>query len=148
MFESLRGRRTQLYIDVLYGVLFLTAFAYLAYDMTPVVAGFVGGLVVGYFLHVWEKMVTYERILQERVSAEAERQVSTQVDEQVGDVEARVEEHVGETVPGRVEEEVGARVDEHVEEGVEDRVQEKVEKSVEEHVEEFVDEKVEERVDE
>ena len=83
MFESLQGRQTQFYIDVLYGVLFLLSFAYLALvEMTPLAAGFTGGLVVGYFLHVWEKMVTYERILKERVSVEAERQVSTEVDEQ------------------------------------------------------------------
>jgi len=37
--------------------------------MSPASAGFAGGLVVGYFLHVWEKMVTYERMLEERVSA-------------------------------------------------------------------------------
>ena len=60
MLERLQGRRTQFYIDVLYGVLFLASFAYIAFvEMSPASAGFAGGLVVGYFLHVWEKMVTY-----------------------------------------------------------------------------------------
>jgi hypothetical protein len=145
MFDNLRGRRTQFYIDVLYGVLFLAAFAYLVYSMTPAVAGFAGGLVVGYFLHVWEKMVTYERILQESVSAEAERQVSSEVDEQVGD---RIEERVGEEVEQKAERRVEEKVEEHVEEDVKDRVQEKVDERVQEHVEEFVDERVEERVGE
>jgi len=112
MFESLRGRRTQFYIDVLYGVLFFVSVVYLIYEMTPLAAGFVGGIVIGYFLHVWEKMVTYEQILQERVSAEAQRQVSTEVDEQVEDVDARIEDLVGEV------EKLVQDVEEEVEEGV------------------------------
>jgi len=123
MFDS-GGHTTRFYIDVLYGVLFFSAFVSLVYDMKPVVAGFTGGLVAGYFLHVWGKMETYEAKVEETVSAEAERQVSTEVDEQVGDVRKRVEG------------------------GVEEHVQEKVEERVEERVEEFVDKKVEERVDE
>lgn len=108
MFEKMQGRRTQFYIDVLYGVLFFVSVVYLIYEMTPLAAGFVGGIVIGYFLHVWEKMVTYEQILEERVSAEAERQVSTEVDEQVGDMDERIEERVGEVESrvGEVEEEV------------------------------------------
>jgi len=95
MYERLRGRRTQFYIDVLYGVFFAVSFAYLTFvEMTPTAMGFTGGLVIGYFLHVWAKMVTYERLLEERVSEEAEKQVSTEVDEQVGDVGERIEERV------------------------------------------------------
>ena len=122
MLERLQGRRTQFYIDVLYGVLFLASFAYIAFvEMSPASAGFAGGLVVGYFLHVWEKMVTYERILEERVSAEAERQVSTEVDEQVGDIETEVEERVESEVESRVEDvkEIDDRVEE-IREKVED----------------------------
>jgi len=135
MFESLRGRRTQFYIDVLYGVMFLASFAYLGLvEMTPAAAGFAGGLVIGYFLHVWEKMVTYERILEERVSAEAERQVSTEVDEQVGDIETEVEERVGEEV-GDVDERIEERVSEKVDDGVDERIEERVEE-IREKVEE------------
>lgn len=102
-----RETHTQFYIDLLYGALFFASFVYLALvGMTAAATGFVGGLVVGYFLHVWEKMVTYER-MEERVSAEAGKQVSTEVDEQVGDIETEVEEKVGD-----VEERIDERVDE------------------------------------
>ncbi|MDZ7687960.1 MAG: hypothetical protein U5J64_04410 [Halobacteriales archaeon] len=93
-------------------MLFLASFAYIAFvRMSPASAGFAGGLVVGYFLHVWEKLVTYERMLEERISAEAERQVSTEVDEQVGDIEREVEERVGEGV-GDMDERIEERVEE------------------------------------
>jgi len=65
---QLRGRQTQFYIDVIYGIGFAGAFAYLLFvDMDPRIAAFQGGLVLGYILRVWENMTIYERILHEEV---------------------------------------------------------------------------------
>lgn len=132
--DRLRGRRTQFYIDLTYGLAFIASFGYLVFvAMDPRVATFVGGLIVGYFLHVWEKMVTYERILAEEVSQRAEEQVSTEVDRQVGErVEAEVDDQIGD-VDERIEDEVATEVgdvDEKIEEEVTSEVKERVEEEI------------------
>ncbi len=126
--EKLSGRRTQFYIDGLYGVSFIVGIGYLMFiTMEPIVAGFMGGLVLGYFLHVWEKMATYEKILMREVSEEAEKQVESKADE---------------TVEKKVDEKVTEKVDEKANETVEKKVDRELDKKVEEKLEEKVEEKV------
>lgn len=137
--EKLSGRRTQFYIDGLYGVSFIIGIIYLMLTMNPIVAGFMGGLVLGYFLHVWEKMATYEKILKREVSEEAEKQVESKVDE-------TVDKKVDETVDKKVNEKVDEKADETVKEKAEETVKEKVDKELEEKVEEKLEDKVEEKV--
>lgn len=139
-----RGQQTQFYIDVAYGIVFSAGFGYLLFvGMDPRIAAFQGGLVLGYFLRVWENMSVYERILEEEVAAEAEDAVAEEIETQVpGEAEKRVAEAVEEQVPTEVEETVGGRIQEEVEE----RVPEEVEARVPEEVEETVDERIEERV--
>ncbi len=117
----LSGRQTQFYIDVVYGVAFSLGFGYLlVFGMDARVAALQGGLVLGYFLRVWENMSIYEQILEEEVAQAAETQVAAEVEDQVS---------------GAVADEVETHVEDHVEEHVDDHVQERVEEEVEEHIE-------------
>lgn len=144
--QGLEGRRTQFAIDLLYGLLFVAGFLYLVLvRFEPLVAAFLGGIVIGYFLHVWEKMSTYERVLQEAVTAEAERQVGAEIEREVApSVEAEVEKQVGQeidrevgpSVEAEVEEQVGQAVEKEVERQVGERVDEEVERRVSEQLEE------------
>jgi hypothetical protein len=78
------GRQTQFHIDVVYGLAFSIGFGYLLlYGMDPRVGALEGGLVLGYFLRVWENMSVYEQILEEEVAEEAEDAVATEVEAQV-----------------------------------------------------------------
>jgi len=143
----LQGRQTQFYIELLYGVLFIGGFAFLVFRVDPRVAAFEGGLVVGYLLRIWEKMSIYERILEGIVSQEAETQVASEVEEQVEDVDERIErevdEQVGEEITAEVEEQVGDEITAEVEEQVGDEITAEVEEQVED-----VDERIEREVDE
>ncbi len=136
---QLRGRQTQFYIDLLYGLGFAGGFGYLLFvGMEPKIAAFQSGLVFGYFLRVWENMSVYERILQEEVAAEAEEAVAAEAEQAVAaeaqaavteEVEKQVpkemadeiEERVGEEVDDRVGEEIGERVTDEVEQQIDDR---------------------------
>ena len=90
---------------------------YLVFQVDLRIAAFEGGLVVGYFLRVWEKMSIYERIVGEVVSREAETQVASEVEAQVSDeVASEVEEQVADEVEQQVPEEVEAAVDERLDE--------------------------------
>lgn len=129
----LSGRQTQFYIDVVYGVAFSLGFGYLlVFGMDARVAALQGGLVLGYFLRVWENMSIYEQILEEEVAQAAETQVAAEVEDQVS---------------GAVADEVETHVEDHVEEHVDDRVQERVEEEVDDTVQERVEEEVEERIE-
>ena len=138
----LQGRQTQFYIELLYGVLFIGGFAFLVFRVDPRVAAFEGGLVVGYLLRIWEKMSIYERILEGIVSREAETQVASEVEEQVEDVDERIErevdEQVGEEITAEVEEQVGDEITAEVEEQVED-VDERIEREVDERIAEEIE---------
>lgn len=132
----LSGRQTQFYIDIIYGIAFSAGFAYLLFvEMDPRVAAFQGGLVLGYFLRVWENVSIYERILEEEIAGEAEdavaaeleeqvpdraeEQVAMEVEEQIGDVDERIDEQVHEHVAdevGDLDEQIHERVDERIEE--------------------------------
>lgn len=63
--DLLPGDQAEFMIDLVYGLIFLAGFVYLVIDPAPRVAAFEGGLVLGYFLRVWEKMTIYERVLQD-----------------------------------------------------------------------------------
>ncbi|MFB6206949.1 MAG: hypothetical protein ABEJ05_10540 [Haloglomus sp.] len=115
-----QGKETQFHIELLYGLLFIGGFGYLAFRVDPRVAAFEGGLVVGYLLRIWEKMSIYERILEEAVSREAETQVADEVEEQVAEeVATEVEEQVADEVEEQVAEEVATEVEERVAERTE-----------------------------
>ncbi|MFB6232163.1 MAG: hypothetical protein ABEL04_13515 [Salinibacter sp.] len=117
---QLRGRQTQFYIDVIYGIGFAGAFAYLLFvDMDPRIAAFQGGLVLGYILRVWENMTIYERILHEEVAAEAEVAVAEEAEEAVAE---EAEEAVADRIEGEVEERLEAEIDERVAEEVEEKM--------------------------
>lgn len=132
MVDSLRGRQTQFYIDILYGIAFALGFGYLlAFGMDARVAAFQAGLVLGYFLRVWENMHVYERILEEEVASEAQEQV---------------EEEIRTQVPEQVEEEVQTQVPEQIEEGVEEQIADEVESQIEE-IDDHIDERVTGRID-
>jgi len=124
---QLRGRQTQFYIDLLYGLGFAGGFGYLLFvGMDPLIAAFQSGLVLGYFLRVWEKMSVYERILHEEVAAEAEEAVAAEAEAAVAEeVEDAVDEEIGERMTEqmdeRFDEEIGERVTEEVEEQMDDR---------------------------
>jgi hypothetical protein len=124
---QLRGRQTQFYIDLLYGLGFAGGFGYLLFvGMNPLIAAFQSGLVLGYFLRVWENMSVYERILQEEVAAEAEEAVAAEAEEAVAEeVEDAVDEQIGERMAEemdeRFDEEIGERVTEEVEEQMDSR---------------------------
>jgi hypothetical protein len=93
---TLRGRHTQFYIDIVYGLAFAVGFAYLLLvGLNALVVAFQGGLIVGYFLRVWENMVVYERVIEEAVSAEAVTAVAEEVEKQVPiELEDRVPDEV------------------------------------------------------
>lgn len=139
----LRGRQTQFYIDIIYGILFGLGFGYLLFvDMDPRIAAFQGGLVLGYFLRVWENMVVYERILHEEVAAEAEEAVAGEVAAQLPsaaqtEVAREIEEQVPEEVTAEIERQVPAEVEEkigdEIEAQIDDRVAEEVEAQMDDH---------------
>ena len=140
-----RGRQTQFYIDIVYGIAFSLGFGYLLFvGMDPRIAAFQGGLVLGYFLRVWENMSVYERILEEEVAAEAEDAVAEELETQGPD---RAEEQIAEEVEAQVEPEVEAQVEDRVASELEERVPEEVTSEVEERVEETVDERIGAEVD-
>lgn len=129
---QLRGRQTQFYIDLVYGIAFSVGFGYLLFlGMDPRVAAFEGGLVLGYFLHVWENMSIYEQILEEEVAGEAEEAVAAEVEEQVPaeaeqQVSTEVEDQLHDEVAAEVEDQigdVGERIDREVEAQVSDRME-------------------------
>jgi hypothetical protein len=99
------------HIDIVYGLAFAVGFAYLLLvGLNALVVAFQGGLIVGYFLRVWENMVVYERVIEEAVSAEAVTAVAEEVEKQVP-----IE--LDDRVPDEVEDELVARlreVDEEV----------------------------------
>jgi hypothetical protein len=121
---QLRGRQTQFYIDLLYGLGFAGGFGYLLFvGMDPRIAAFQSGLVFGYFLRVWENMSVYERILQEEVAAEAEEAVAAEA-------QTAVAEEAEEAVAEEVEEAVAAEVEEAVAEEAERAVAEEAEEQI------------------
>ncbi len=127
---QLKGRQTQFYIDLVYGIGFAAGFGYLLVDLDPRVVAFQGGLVFGYFLRVWEKMTVYERILREEVAAEAEEVVAEEAEEAVADeVTERVEEQVPREMSDQIEEEMDERIDEELDERVAEEVEEQMEDS-------------------
>ena len=140
------GRGAQFYIDVVYGIAFAAGFAYLLFvGMDPRVAAFQGGLVLGYFLRVWENMSIYERVLEEEVAAEAEAQVGAELADQVPDeVETRVTEELEDQVPEEVADQVTAELADQVPDEVETRVSEEVETRVDEELQAAVDDLLEE----
>jgi hypothetical protein len=151
---QLRGRQTQFYIDLIYGLGFAVGFGYLLIvGMNPLVAAFQSGLVLGYFLRVWENMSVYERILQQEVAAEAEEAVAHEIEDTMPDevedaVAAEVEGAVAEEAEDAVPEEVTAEVEKQVAEEMADEIKERVGEEVEdrlpeagEHVPEHVREK-------
>lgn len=87
-----QGRQTQFHVELLCGLLFVAGFGFLVFRVDPRVAAFEGGLVVGYLLRVWEKMSIYERILEDAVSQEAERQVEAEVGDLDEQIDGRVTE--------------------------------------------------------
>lgn len=130
----LKGRQTQFYIDLVYGVAFSVGFGYLLFfGMDPRVAAFEGGLVLGYFLRVWENMSIYERILEKEVAGEAEEAVAAEVEEQVP---AEAEEQVSSEIEDRVHDEVAAEVEEQIGD-VDERIDREVEAQVSDRVEDF-----------
>ncbi|PSQ90070.1 MAG: hypothetical protein BRD30_05145 [Bacteroidetes bacterium QH_2_63_10] len=129
---QLQGRQTQFYIDLIYGLGFAVGFGYLLiYGMNLGVAAFSAGLILGYFLRVWEKMTVYERILHEEVAAEAEAVVAEEAEAAVADeVTAEVEKQVPEEMSDQIEEHLGEEMDERFEEEFDERVAEEVEEQI------------------
>lgn len=121
---QLRGRQTQFYIDLLYGLGFAGGFGYLLFvGMDPLIAAFQSGLVLGYFLRVWENMSVYERILQEEVAAEAEEAVAAEAEEAVAEeVEDAVDQEIGERMAEEMDERFDKELDERVTEEVEEQM--------------------------
>jgi len=133
-YMQLRGRQTQFYIDLIYGLGFAVGFGYLLIvGMNPLVAAFQSGLVLGYFLRVWENMSVYERILHEEVAAEAEEAVSEELED---------------TMPGEVEEAVADEVERAVADEAETAVPEEVTAEVEKQVAAEMTDKIKKRVGE
>jgi len=133
---KLRGRQTQFYIDLLYGLGFAGGFGYLLFvDMDPLVAAFQSGLVFGYFLRVWENMSVYERILQDEIAAEAEVAVAEEAEETVAEeVENAVTEEVEKQVPAEMADEIEERVGDEVDDRFEDEIDERVTEEIEEQI--------------
>lgn len=132
MVGDLRGRQTQFYIDILYGIAFALGFGYLLlFGMDVRVAAFQAGLVFGYFLRVWENMHVYERILEEEIASEAE---------------AQVEEEIESQVPEQVEAEIETQVPAHLEADVEQHIAEEVETQIGD-IDDHIDERVTEQID-
>ena len=155
---QLHGRQTQFYIDLIYGLGFAVGFGYLLIvGMNPLVAAFQSGLVLGYFLRVWENMSVYERILQEEVAAEAEEAVAHEIEDTMpGEVEEAVAEELEDTMPeeveaavtSEVEDAVAAEVEGAVADEAEDAVPEEVTAEVEKQVAEEMADEIKERVGE
>lgn len=147
---QLRGRQTQFYIDLIYGLGFAVGFCYLLFvGMNPLVAAFQSGLVFGYFLRVWENMSVYERILHEEVAAEAEEVVADEIKDTMPDeVEEAVAEELETTMPEEVEEAVAEEVEGAVAEEAEDAVPEEVTAEVEKQVAEEMADEIKQRVGE
>lgn len=147
---QLRGRQTQFYIDLIYGLGFAAGFGYLLFvGMNPLVAAFQSGLVLGYFLRVWENMSVYERILHEEVAAEAEEVVADEIEDTMpGEVEEAVAEEIEDTMPGEVEEAVAEQVERAVADEAEDAVPEEVTAEVEKQVAQEMTDEIRERVGE
>jgi len=134
---QLQGRQTQFYIDLIYGLGFAGGFGYLLlYGMNLGVAAFSAGLIFGYFLRVWEKMIVYERILHEEVAAEAEQVVAEEAETAVAEeaeatvadeVTAEVEKQVPEEMSDQIEEQLGEEMDDRFDEELDERVAEEVE---------------------
>jgi hypothetical protein len=125
---QLRGRQTQFYVDLIYGLGFAGGFGYLLFvGMNPMIAAFQSGLVFGYFLRVWENISVYERILQEEVAAEAEEAVAQEVEDAVTE---EVEKQVPEEMADEIEERVGEEVDDRVGDEIDERVSEQVEEQI------------------
>jgi hypothetical protein len=147
---QLRGRQTQFYIDLIYGLGFAVGFGYLLIvGMNPLVAAFQSGLVLGYFLRVWENMSVYERILQEEVAAEAEEAVAHEIEDTMpGEVEDAVAEEFADKMPQEVEEAVTTEVKEAVADEAEEAVPGEVTAEVEKQVAEEMADEIKERVGE
>lgn len=147
---QLRGRQTQFYIDLIYGLGFAVGFGYLLFvGMNPLVAAFQSGLVLGYFLRVWENMSVYERILHEEGAAEAEEVVADEIEDTMpGEVEEAVAEEIKDTMPDEVEEAVAEKVEGAVAEEAEDAVPEEVTAEVEKQVAEEMTDEIKQRVGE
>jgi hypothetical protein len=129
---QLQGRQTQFYIDLIYGLGFAAGFGYLlVYGMNVGVTAFSAGLIFGYFLRVWEKMIVYERILHEEIAAEAEAVVAEEAEEAVADeVTAEVEKQVPQEMSDQIEEQLGEEMDERFDEEFDERVAEEVEEQM------------------
>jgi hypothetical protein len=119
-------RRSPFAIDLVYGLVFIAGFAYLALvEMDARVAAFEAGIVIGYFLRVWEKMTLYEQALASRVSEEAQRQVASEVEAQIGpEVEDHVDTEMGDVIADEVEDQVGPEVEDRVAEEFDERLEE------------------------
>lgn len=144
----LRGRQTQFYIDIIYGLTFSAGFGYLFFVETdPRVVTFQGGLVLGYFLRVWENMVVYEKILHEEVAAEAEEAVAVEVADQLPSAtESEVAEKVEERVPEEVTSEIERQVPDEVTAEVEERVQKEMDEQIEDEIDRRIDDEIDDRV--
>ena len=117
--------------------------------MDPLVAAFQSGLVLGYFLRVWENMSVYERILHEEVAAEAEEVVADEIEDTMpSEVEEAVAEELESTMPEEVEEAVAEEVRGAVAEEAEDAVPEEVTAEVEKQVAEEMADEIKEKVGE
>ena len=145
---QLSGRQTQFYIDLIYGIGFSAGFGYLLFvGMNPLVAAFQSGLVLGYFLRVWENMSVYERILHEEVAAEAEEVVADEIEDTMPEeVEDAIAEELEDTMPEEVEEAVAEEVEGVVAEKAEDAVPEEVTQEVEKQVAEEIADQIRKRV--
>lgn len=140
---QLQGRQTQFYIDLIYGLGFAVGFGYLLiYGMNLGVAAFSAGLIFGYFLRVWEKMIVYERILHEEVAAEAEQVVAAEAETAVAEeAEATVADEVTAEVERQVPEEMSDQIEEQFGEEMDDRFEEELDERVAEEVEEQMDDR-------
>ncbi len=84
------------------------------------IAAFQGGLVLGYFLRVWENVTAYERILDEEAAQEAEAAVADEIEDQIP---AEVEEQLADDAEtelldrfGEIDEELADELREKLEE--------------------------------
>jgi len=140
---QLRGRQTQFYIDLLYGLGFAGGFEYLLFvGMDARIAAFQSGLVFGYFLCVWENMSIYERILQEEVAEEAEEAVAEELEATMTkEVEEAVAEEAQRAVAEEAEETVAQEVTTEVEKQVPEEMADEIDQRVTEEVEEQMDDR-------
>lgn len=155
---ELTGRQTQFYIDLIYGAIFAGGFSFLLFgDLDVRVAAFQGGLVLGYFLRVWERMSVYERILREEVAAQAEQAVAAEAEHAVAaeaveavaeEAEEAVADEAHDTVAREVASELDAQVEPEVAAEVERQVAEEMASEIKERVTEEVTEQVDREIDE